>query len=138
MRLVRRMLEMAELKPGEMLLDLGAGDGRVIFTAAKEYGAKAIGVEIDPIRLQYCRTRATQLGLEGKAECVWGNFFEMDMSNADVVSFYLSQAAADKLAPKLKAELKPGARVVSNLRYLPGWTPEKVDGRLLMYRQAQM
>jgi precorrin-6B methylase 2 len=136
MRLVRNMLKMAELKPGEVLMDLGAGDGRIIFTAAKEFGARAIGVEIDPIRHQYCKTRAAQLGLTEKVECVWGNFFDIDMKDVDVVSFYLSQAAADKLALKLKAELKPGARVVSNLRYLPGWEPEKKDGRLSMYRQT--
>jgi precorrin-6B methylase 2 len=136
MRLVRNMLKMAELKPGETLMDLGAGDGRIIFTAAREFGAHAIGVEIDPIRNQYCKTRAVQLGLQDQVECIRANFFEIDMSNVDVVSFYLSQAAADKLAVKLKAELKPGARVVSNLRYLPGWEPEKKDGRLTMYRQT--
>lgn len=137
MRLVRKMLKMAELKPGETLIDLGAGDGRIIFTAAREFGAKAIGIEIDPIRLQYCKARASSLGLSDRVTVAWGDFFQMDLSGADVVSFYLSQAAADKLAPKLRAELKPGARVVSNRRPLPGWEPEKVDraDRLYVYRQ---
>jgi len=136
MRLVRKMLKMAELKPGETLIDLGAGDGRIILTAAGEFGAKTIGVEIDPVRLQICRTRAAAMGLENLVTVTWGNFFEMDMSEADVVSFYLSQAAADKLAAKLRKELKPGARVVSNRRPMPGWEAEKVDrlDRLYMYR----
>ncbi|MDP2860047.1 MAG: class I SAM-dependent methyltransferase [Bacillota bacterium] len=136
MRLVRKMLKMAELKPGETLIDLGAGDGRVILTAAREFGAKAIGVEIDPVRLQICKTRASALGLDSLVTVSWGNFFEMDMSAADVVSFYLSQAAADKLADKLRKELKPGARVVSNRRPMPGWDAEKVDrlDRLYVYR----
>jgi cyclopropane fatty-acyl-phospholipid synthase-like methyltransferase len=136
MRLVRKMLKMAELKPGETLIDLGAGDGRVIITAAKEFGAKAIGVEIDPVRLQICKTRASSLGLDNMVTVSWGNFFEMDMSSADVVCFYLSQAAADKLAVKLRKELRPGARVVSNRRPMPGWNAERVDrlDRLYMYR----
>ena len=138
MRLVRKMLTMSELKSGETLIDLGAGDGRIIFMAAKEFGARAIGVEIDPLRLQYCKTMATTLGLEDKVSVTWGDFFQMDMSQADVVSFYLSQAAADKLAPKLASELKPGARVVSNRRPLPGWEPYKIDrlDRLYVYKKS--
>jgi cyclopropane fatty-acyl-phospholipid synthase-like methyltransferase len=135
MRLVRKMLKMADLKPGEVLVDLGAGDGRIVFCAAKEFGAECIGIEIDPLRLQLCKTRAAALGLEDKVSMVWGNFFELDLSAADVVTFYLSQAAADKLASKLKSELRPGARVVSNRRPLPGWEPSRVDrlDRLYMY-----
>lgn len=136
MKRVRRMLTAARLQPGETLVDLGAGDGRIIMTAAREFGARAIGVEIDPLRYALCRLRILAGGLSGKVEMVWANFFDLDLSGADVVTFFLSQAAADRLAEKLRKELKPGARVVSHQRPLPGWAPLEIDREhdLYVYR----
>lgn len=136
MRRVRAMLDAARLQPGETLVDLGAGDGRVIITAAREKGARAVGVEIDPLRYALCRLRIALGGLSGKASVLWSNFFDVDLRDADVVTFFLSQAAADKLAPKFRAELKPGARIVSHQRPLPGWTPVRVDEEHQLYVYA--
>lgn len=127
MRRVHAMLEAAQLRPGELLIDLGAGDGRIILTAARHYQARAIGVEIDPLRYYLCRLRIALSGLSGRVSMRWANFFEMDLGEADVVTFFLSQGAADRLAEKLRKELKPGARVVSHQRPLTGWTPYQVD-----------
>jgi len=138
MRRARALLRAAGVQPGETVVDLGAGDGRIILTAAKEFGARAVGVEIDPLRFALCRVRIALHRLAHRVEMQWANFFDVDLTDADVVTFFLSQAAADKLAPKLKAELKPGARVVSHQRPLPGWTPWRVDREhdLYVYRQA--
>lgn len=139
MRRVHAMLQAAQLRPGELLIDLGAGDGRIILTAGKQYQARAIGVEIDPLRYYLCRLRIALAGLSGRVSMRWANFFDMDLGEADVITFYLSQAAADRLAEKLRKELKPGARVVSHRRPLTGWTPYQVDPvhDLYVYRIAQ-
>jgi len=130
---VRAMLQMARLAPGETLYDLGAGDGRIIITAAREFGARAVGIEIDPLRSALCRWRAFTAGLRDRVSVERANFFEVDLRNADVVTFYLSQAAADRLKDKFEAELKPGARVVSHRRPVPGWRPAAVDERHGLY-----
>ncbi|HLT59085.1 MAG: class I SAM-dependent methyltransferase [Limnochordales bacterium] len=130
---VRAMLQMAQLAPGETLYDLGAGDGRIIITAAREFGAQAVGIEIDPLRAALCRWRIRLGGLTGRARVERANFFDVDLCNADVVTFYLSQAAADRLKDKFETELRPGSRVVSHRRPVPGWRPAAVDERHGLY-----
>ena len=136
MKRVRAMLRLADLKPGELLYDLGAGDGRVILTAAREFGARSVGVEIDPLRYYLCRARIALSGVGKRSTMRWANFFDVDLRDADVVTFFLSQAAADRLSKKLREELKPGARIVSHQRPLPGWVPLRVDpeNELYVYR----
>lgn len=124
---VRAMLRMARLAPGETLYDLGAGDGRIIITAAREFGAKAVGIEIDPLRSALCRWRVRLGGLSDRVRVERANFFDVDLRDAQVVTFYLSQAAADRLKDKFETELRPGARVVSHRRPVPGWRPAAVD-----------
>src|SRR5690606_34441159 len=85
---VRAMLQMAQLAPGETLYDLGAGDGRIIITAAREFGAQAVGIEIDPLRAALCRWRIRLGGLTGRARVERANFFDVDLCNAAVVTFY--------------------------------------------------
>ena len=111
---VRRMLTLAEVGPGDVVYDLGCGDGRMIVTAAQHYGARAVGIEIDPLRYLLCQIRITALGLRGRVRVLFGNFFAQDLRGADVVTCYLLQSTNAKLEEKLVRELSPGARVVSN------------------------
>ena len=120
MHVVRRMLEMAEVGPDDVVYDLGCGDGRLIFAAAQEYGARAVGIEIDPLRYLLCKRRIIALGLQDRVQVVYGDFFEQDLRDADVVTCYLLQTTNEKLVSKLRQELDPGARVVSNSFTFPG------------------
>lgn len=135
-RAVLKMLSHAKLQPGESVVDLGAGDGRILIHAVRTFRAHAVGIEIDPLRVALCKVRLFILnsrpsrrrrGSNVRAEVRMANFFEVDLSYADVVTFYLSQAAADKLAVKLAEELRPTARVVSFRRPIPGWIPTLHD-----------
>ena len=138
--IVRRMLQLASLRRGETLFDLGAGDGRIIIEAVRRFGARAVGVEIDTERISRIRERLN--ATKTQAELIEANLFHVDLSSADVIAIYLSDSANAKLAPKLKAELKVGARVVSLDYMLPGWVPERelevntsgITRRLYLYR----
>lgn len=118
---VYMMLEMAEVRPGEIVYDLGSGDGRLIIEAARSFGAKAIGIEIDPIRYLWAKIKILVLHLQDDVKVLFGNFFLKDLSNADVVTVYLLQETNNKLMKKLENELRPGTRVVSNAFIFPGW-----------------
>ena len=132
---IRRMLEMAELKPGELVYDLGCGDGRVLIIAAEEFGAKGVGIEVDPLRFRIARWKVRRSGLEDKIELVQGTFNKQDVSSADVVTLYLVQQMINRLAPKLVRELRPGARLVSNTFIIPGLKVARYDrqGDLRLY-----
>ena len=121
--MVRNMLTLAEVGPGDVVYDLGCGDGRVIVTAARRFGAQAVGIEIDPLRYVWCQLLVTVLGLRARVRIVFGDFFRQDLSNADVVTCYLLQDTNQKLVTKLLAELRPGARVVSNTFTFVGIEP---------------
>jgi precorrin-6B methylase 2 len=123
--IVRRMLQLAEVRRGETVYDLGAGDGRVIIQAVREFGARAVGIEIDPDRVLRIKDRIRSTGVE--AEIVQGNFMEANLSLANVIVMYLSDSVNAKLGPKLRRELRLGTRVVSLDYAIPGWTPEKVQ-----------
>jgi predicted RNA methylase len=114
MKVVRQMLTMAKVGPGDVLYDLGCGDGRLVIAAARDYGARAVGVEIEPLRYLWCQMRITTLGLRDRVRVVFGNFFLHDLSEADVVTCYLLEDTNNKLEKKLVQELRPSARVVSN------------------------
>jgi predicted RNA methylase len=120
---VRRMLRLADVRRGEHVFDLGAGDGRILIEAVRGFGARALGVEIDPERLTRIKERLISTGTE--AEVIQGDFMNIDLSPADVIAIYLSNSVNAKLAPKLRNELKVGARVVSLDYALPGWVPER-------------
>jgi ubiquinone/menaquinone biosynthesis C-methylase UbiE len=124
---VRHMLTLAELKPSEILYDLGCGDGRIVITATQEFGARAVGVEMREDLFKQAASRVSELGLEGKAKIVQGDLFRVDISPADVITLYLTTSANDKVKPKLEAELKKGARVVSHDYEILGWQAMKVD-----------
>ncbi len=124
---VRRMLKLARVKPGETVYDLGAGDGRILFIAAQEFGAKAVGIEIRPHLVYEIERKIKEKRLEGRVRIIHGNFFEVDISEADVVTLYLLTSVNKKLKPKLQRELKPGTRIVSHDFEIPGWSPVKVE-----------
>jgi SAM-dependent methyltransferase len=114
MKKVRQMLNLAEIQPGEVVYDLGCGDGRFLVIAARKFGAYAVGIELNPIFYLWCQMLITILGLRGRVKIVYGNFFKHDLSNADVIICYLLQDTNDRLEFKLLKELKPSARVCSN------------------------
>ncbi len=125
--IVDRMLELADLKPGETLYDLGSGDGRILITAVARFKAKAVGVEISDELVDSTNARIRRLGLDNDAQVIHGNFLNVDLSPADVVTLYLATDANEMLRPNLEKYLKKGARVVSHEYAMPGWKPKLVD-----------
>lgn len=125
--IVDRMLELADLKPGEKLFDLGSGDGRILITAVTQFKAKAVGVEISDDLVASTNARIRKLGLENDAQVIHGNFLDVDLSPADVVTMYLATDANEMLRPNLEKYLKKGSRVVSHEYAVPGWKPSVVD-----------
>jgi len=124
---VKQMLTVAEVKPGEIVYDLGCGDGRVVIMAAQEFGARAVGIEMREDLAKQAMGKVTELSLDDRVKIVQGDMFKVDLSQADVVTLYLTTSANDKVKPKLEAELKPGARVISHDYEVLGWRPVKID-----------
>lgn len=130
---VKAMLDLAELKAGDVHYDLGCGDGRIVIAAAKR-GAKATGIDLDPQRIREANQNAEEAGLKGKVTFIEGDLFDFDFSKADVLTLYLLPSVNLKLRPKILKELKPGTRVVSHAFDMGDWEPEKeitVDGSTL-------
>jgi len=123
--LVERMLELAELKPDDVLYDLGCGDGRFVVTAAKRYGIRAVGVDIDPARVADARRNAKRQGVERLVTIKQGDIFELDFSDATVVTLYLLPELNVRLMPKL-ARLRPGTRILSFEFDMAGARPARV------------
>lgn len=130
---VDAMLKLANVKPDDVVYDLGCGDGVIVTTAAQKYGARAVGIDIDPQRVKEATERAQKMGVSDRVEIRQGDLFEADIKDATVVTLYLLTSLNIKLMPKLQKELKPGTRVVSqSFNMGDEWPPEKtidVDGR---------
>ena len=124
---VARMLELAQVTPGDTVYDLGCGDGRIVIAAAQKYGARGVGIDIDPHRIAEARENAQRAGVAGRVRFVLGDLFETDISPATVVTLYLLTELNIKLRPKLLAELRPGTRVVSHAFAMGEWKPERTD-----------
>ena len=120
---VDKMLELANLKPGETLYDLGCGDGRILIAAAEKYHAKGVGVEISSTLAKRAAQKVQQAGLSNQVTIVHGNFMRTDLSHADVVTLYLATTANESLRPNLERYLRPKSRVVSYDYPIPGWKP---------------
>jgi protein-L-isoaspartate O-methyltransferase len=126
-QIVDRMLELADPKPGEAVYDLGSGDGRILITAVQRYRAKAVGIEISDSLVQSTMERIQKLGLQNQARVIHGDFLQVDLSPADVVTMYLATDTNEMLRPNLEKQLKNGARVVTHEYAVPGWKPSMVD-----------
>jgi len=124
---VERMLEAADLKPGETVYDLGCGDGRILITAAERFKAKGVGVELSAELVQQAQDTVRKRGLQNWITIVQGDLLEADVSGADVVTLYLLTSLNMRLQPKFEQTLKPGARVVSHDFAIRGWEPARVE-----------
>jgi protein-L-isoaspartate O-methyltransferase len=141
---VERMLRLGELKRGETVYDLGSGDGRIVLAAAQKFGARSIGVELDPALVSQSRQRIKDQKLDSLASIIEGDLFAQDYSQADLLTVYLLPITNAKLSPVLEKQLKRGARVVCHDFEFPAWNPEKTivvedaEGRshtLFLYRR---
>jgi tRNA G37 N-methylase Trm5 len=124
---VSRMLELAEIKQGDVLYDLGSGDGRIVVAAAKKFGIKSVGFEIDPVLVKDSRQIIKQAGLEELVEIREQDIRTVDFSPASVITMYLYPAANLRLRPVLMRELKPGSRVISHDFNMGSWKPDRVE-----------
>jgi predicted RNA methylase len=124
---IQHMLQLAELKPGEVLFDLGAGDGRTVIMAARTFSARAVGVELREDLAKKALSTIHDNGLADRVTIVNGDMFNVNLTSADVVFLYLTTSANEKIRSKLETELKKGVRVVSHDYEIVGWKPVKVD-----------
>jgi cyclopropane fatty-acyl-phospholipid synthase-like methyltransferase len=124
---VDRMLALGKVTKADTVYDLGCGDGRIVITAAKKYGAHGVGVDIDPKRIAEAEANAKAAGVDQLVQFKVQDAREVDLSPASVVTLYLLSAANLKLRAKLTHELKPGARIVSHQFTMGDWPPEKTE-----------
>ncbi len=130
-KVVERMLKLANVHKGDVVYDLGCGDGRIVITAAKQFRAKGVGIDIDPRRIKESQENARKAGVMNRVIFRLEDLFTADIQEATVVTLFLSGSVNSKLRPKLLQELKPGTRVVSYYWDMDDWEPDKqieVDG----------
>ena len=129
---IDEMLKLAKVTKDDLVYDLGCGDGRVVVTAAKTYGARGVGIDIDPERIKEATANAAKAGVGDRVKFMQADLFETDLRPATVVTLYLLESLNLKLQPKLVSELKPGTRIVSHAFSMGPWTPDQeltVEGR---------
>lgn len=140
----RQMLEFAEVGPTDLLYDLGSGDGRIPIMAAQEFGARAVGIELDEKLRKHAEDKAREYGLADQVSFRAEDFFKTDLRDATVLSLYLLTQVNGYLGPRLASQLKKGSRVVALDYPVPGWRQEKelpvrsegnVDYNLFLYRR---
>jgi len=124
---VNAMLKLADVKKTDVVYDLGCGDGRIVVAAAKNFGARGVGIDIDPQRIAEARANAQKAGVEKLVRFEENDLFQADFKEATVVTLFLLSSVNLKLRPKLLAELKPGTRIVSNTFDMGDWKPEKEE-----------
>jgi SAM-dependent methyltransferase len=127
MVVVEKMLELAQVDGSDIVYDLGCGDGRIVITAAKEYGARGVGIDIDPQRIQESEAGAIKAGVESLVEFIVGDAMKLDVSEATVVALYLLPESNALLRPKFEKELKPGTIIVTHNYRIPGWEDREFD-----------
>ena len=133
---VDAMLKLAKVTKNDVVYDLGCGDGRIVITAAKKYGATGTGIDIDPQRIKEANANAREANVTDKVKFVQGDLFKTDFSKASVVTLYLLPSINLKLRPQLLKQLKPGTRIVSHAFDMDDWKPEqtvKVNGTTIYY-----
>ncbi len=124
-RAVDEMLKLANVQKSDILYDLGCGDGRIVVTAAKKFGTRGVGIDINPVRIEEARANAKKNGVEHLVQFIEQDLFEAKISDATVVTLFLLPSVNLKLRPKLLADLKPGTRVVSNTFDMGDWKAER-------------
>jgi SAM-dependent methyltransferase len=122
--IVEQMLALAEVGPDDLVVDLGSGDGRVVIAAAKQFGARALGVDIDRTLVAEAQEKAAKAGVAGRARFIARDFFDADLREATVLTLYLLPETNRKLLPKILAEMRPGARVVAHRFAVGEWPPD--------------
>jgi len=127
LEVVDRMLRLAQTGPQDIVIDLGSGDGRIVIAAARDFGAQALGVELDSALVELARERARATGVAARAAFEHGDALHADVSRATVVTTYLLPGLMERLRPKLLAELPPGARIVSHAFVMSGWRPDRSE-----------
>ncbi|MFX1369755.1 MAG: SAM-dependent methyltransferase [Promethearchaeota archaeon] len=130
---VRGMLEMAEVSPEDLLYDIGSGDGRILIMAAKEFGARCVGIELDPLRVLWSRLAIRRWGLSQRVLVLRENFFSSPIEHATVVTVYQGVGVNERLEEKFSRELRPGTRVVSYRFLFKGLTQVKADEKNSTY-----
>lgn len=120
------MLEVASVCEEDTVYDMGSGNGAVVITAARDFGAKCVGIELRKDLANRSMDEVRKQGIDGRVKILNLNFFDVDISDADVVTLYLTSSGNLKLKPKLEKELKDNARVVSHDFEINGWTPSKI------------
>lgn len=123
---VDKMLELAKVTSNDVVYDLGSGDGRIVITAAQKYGARAVGVEINPDLYRQSSDHIKELGLQERVQIKCEDMFDVSVRPATVVMLYLLTSFNEKLRPMLERELHPGTRIVCHDFHVPGWEPDKV------------
>ena len=126
-QVIEFMLKLADLKAGEVLFDLGAGDGRAVVMAAKSFGARTVGVELREDLAKKALSTIHENGLSDRVTIVNGDMFGVNLTSADVVFLYLTTSANEKIRPKLEQDLRKGTRVVSHDYEIVGWKPARVE-----------
>ncbi len=124
---VQRMLELAGTRPGDLVVDLGSGDGRIVIAAAQRFGARGLGIELDGPLVEKSRQLARQAGVAERVSFVRGNVLEADLSPATVVTVYLLPGLINQLQPRFLAQLRPGTRIVSHSFRMTGWAPDQAE-----------
>ena len=124
---VERMLALAQTGPGDLVVDLGSGDGRIVIAAASRFGARGRGIELDERLVRLARENARRAGVAASVTFEHGDVLQADLSRATVVTTYLLKSLMNRLQSKLLAELKPGARIVSHAFPMAGWRPDRTE-----------
>lgn len=133
---IEEMLRGTHVGRDDVVYDLGCGDGRIVIAAAKEFGARGVGIDIDPVRIREARENAEKAGVASRVSFRDQDLFQADFQEATVVALYLIPELNLRLRPKLLAELKPGTRIVSHAWDMGDWAPERtlnVNGRLVYF-----
>jgi len=122
---VEGMLQLADVGQNDVVYDLGSGDGRIPITAARRFGARGVGIDLDPKLVAQATRNAQETGVADRVRFVEGDIFEADISPATVVTLYLLTSINERLRPKLLKELRPGARIVSHQFRMGDWNPDR-------------
>src|SRR3954466_1907363 len=121
------MLQLAGTKSDDLVADLGSGDGRIVIAAARKYGARGLGIELDAKLVDVSRENARRAGVADRVSFVQGDVLEADFSRASVVMVYLLPGLIDKLEPRFLSQLKPGTRIVSHSFRMASWRPDRME-----------